>query len=175
MVVQTEKEFYLPGEVVNGKVWIQVTDSDIKAKQLTIEIKGKEQVKFKAFKMDGLTAETRTDTGKQVSKQEIFMKGEDIIVLFAHGDLDKGIYEGRFQFNLPVNTRSSCYWEYPTHKQTPFIKTKYIIYATLDRNEGQAPLRYKYSLMVHEKPCVIPEKSLAQKEAESITTWCCCS
>jgi hypothetical protein len=29
-------------------------------------------------------------------EQEIFMKGEDIIVLFAHGDLDKGLYEGRF-------------------------------------------------------------------------------
>lgn len=57
MVVQTEKEWYAPGEVVNGKVWIEVVDTPIKADKLVIEIKAKEQCKFKTFGYEGKTAE----------------------------------------------------------------------------------------------------------------------
>ena len=57
----------------------------------------------------------------------------------------------------------------------PFLKVKYFLCATLDRLEGQKPLRYKSSLMVHEKPDPQPLKDLKQMDAESITTWCCCS
>jgi hypothetical protein len=57
MVVQTEKEWYGPGEVVNGKIWIEVTERSIKADKLSVEIKAKEQCKFKVHKFEGKTAE----------------------------------------------------------------------------------------------------------------------
>jgi hypothetical protein len=90
------------------------------------------------------------------------MKGEDIIVLFAHGDLEKGLYEGRFQFKLPQNARASCYWEMNEHENMPFLKIKYRLCATLDRREGDKPLRYNTSLMVHEAPDEIPKKNRNQ-------------
>jgi hypothetical protein len=50
MMVQTEKPFYEPGEQVNGKVFIQIGQA-VTAKDLTIEIKGKEKSKFRKFRM----------------------------------------------------------------------------------------------------------------------------
>lgn len=65
MVVQTEKEWYGPGETVNGKIWIEVTERPIVADKLSIEIKAREQCKFKTFSFDGKTAEQRVKTTVQ--------------------------------------------------------------------------------------------------------------
>jgi hypothetical protein len=62
MVTQTEKEWYGPGETVNGKIWIEVTGRPIVADKLSIEIKAREQCKFKTFSFDGKTAEQRVKT-----------------------------------------------------------------------------------------------------------------
>ena len=50
-MVQTEKPFYGPGEQVNGKVFIQIGTA-VNAKDLTIEIKGKEKAKFRNYRME---------------------------------------------------------------------------------------------------------------------------
>ena len=89
------------GSCFCGAVQVEVKGAPIKASQLVMEIKAREQCKFKTFEYSGKTAEQREEVGKQCLEQEIFMKGEDIIVLFAHGDLEVGLYEGRFQFKLP--------------------------------------------------------------------------
>jgi len=61
------------------------------------------------------------------------------------------------------------------HENMPFLKIKYRLCATLDRREGDKPLRYNTSLMVHEAPDGIPKKNRNQSDAEQITTWCCCN
>jgi hypothetical protein len=56
MMIQTENPFYGPGEQVNGKVFLQINQS-VTAKDLTIQIKGKEKVKFKHIRWESKEGE----------------------------------------------------------------------------------------------------------------------
>ena len=47
--IQTELPFYEPGNVMNGKIYIEIFNEPVKCSHINLEIKGKEKAAFTRF------------------------------------------------------------------------------------------------------------------------------
>ena len=96
IVVQTEKPFYMPGEWINGKVYIKA-NQDIMCEELMIEIRGKEKCKFTTMEFKGHGDDRKLEKEKH-KKDRTFIHHNEMLANFGNTVVGKGEYECMFAF-----------------------------------------------------------------------------
>ena len=174
LMLQTEKPFYEPGEVITGTIYIRCT-LNVAAKHIMLEIKGKEKASWwdtehrSHQRADGTTAHTQVRVKRKADKK--IMEYKNSCFNFS-GGLFPGDYAIPFKFQLPTGIPSSILYNDKKHNRLPKAKVKYHIKAVVETFDGHSAMKYKQILIVREKPPHF-EQNISQISEHKITTWCC--
>ena len=156
MQLQTEFPFYEPGNIVNGKIFIELMQP-LQASHIKIKVKGKEEAKFKRFwneverHDDGTT--TLHEREEKVHNDKKFLHFEDNVFAVPGGILNAGTSEISFQFQLPLGIPSSFFFKNKHIREKPKAKVKYIVEAKLCTGSLlKKDMKYKQVLIIREPP-----------------------
>lgn len=170
--VQTEFPFYEPGNLVNGKIFIEVFEQ-LFANMVEIEIKGQEKAAFTRFYtvQEGDPPQT-VERSERVKCHHKFAHYKQPVFQIPGGFLAPGTYAISFQFQLPVGMPSSIYFKDTHVRERPKAKIKYHVKTTIHCANHKENMKYKQVLVIREPPVEF-KMNEAQMEESKISTWCC--
>lgn len=164
--VQTEFPFYEPGNVVNGKIFIEAMQP-LAATHIEIEVKGGEKAAFTRYWMDG--DQERWERIKHVHR---FAHYKMRVFEIPGHFLNPGSYAVSFQFTLPFGMPSSIYYKNVTTRERPKAKIKYFVKAIVHALNMSESMKYKQIIAIREKPVQFKTNE-QQQETSIVKTWCC--
>lgn len=187
MVVQLDRAFYYPGEVVNGKVFISSV-TPVGCQMMELSCEGKEKVEFTRFyyvyvwrrvrvHRDGRThwewRRVRVEKSERVSKKKKQMDFKvPLMDMGAYGyNLHPGNYMAGFSFTLPRKISSSLSYKNHGIRQKPEAKVEHKIKIKLYGPGGQ-PIKSKTEIVVRQLPFATPD--LVKKKELKVTKCGCC-
>lgn len=103
--VQTEFPFYEPGNIVNGKIFIEALQP-LQATHIEIEVKGGEKAAFTRFWNDG-----DQERSERVKYNHKFAHYKMRVFEIPGHFLNPGSYSVSFTFALPLGMPSSIYYK----------------------------------------------------------------
>ena len=143
--IQTEKPYYLPGEQVNGMVYICVRENTGKGgvyvSGMDMSFKGKEKVAFNTFRYEG-EEDNRRRVKDRHKKKHTFVSAKQRIANWEGGFLANGNYDLRFIFNIPKNAPSAVFFKDKHLEEKPKTEITYEIKAKLDCKFGTKDFKY---------------------------------
>ncbi|CDW76085.1 UNKNOWN [Stylonychia lemnae] len=174
LMVQTDKPFYEPGEVITGKVYIRC-NTPYDAKHIILKIKGKEkgswiQTVHRTVRNPDGTSRTVSEKIKRKSRRNI-MESKAPCFVFTQG-LIPGDYVVPFSFSLPSGIPSSMHFMNRGDLRHPKAQVKYSIKAFIETNTHGVGMGYKQILLVREHPPNF-EVNIERTSENLVKTWCC--
>ena len=103
--LQTEFPFYEPGNLVNGKIFIEVFEQ-LFANFIEIEVKGQEKAAFTRYWMEQ-DGDRQVERSERVKCCHKFAHYKQPVFPIPNGFLAPGSYAVSFQFQLPMGMPSS--------------------------------------------------------------------
>ncbi|CAI2370985.1 unnamed protein product [Moneuplotes crassus] len=175
IVVQTSKPYFTPGEEVTGNIYLSM-DQPFPATSLELEIKGKEEVKWKIRKNSSSSNSSHNRyhyTIKMEDKKQIFFF-QATIYEFEDETVYAGQYDFPFKFLLPEDLPSSCYFS--SYSQKARGMAQYKIKASLKCNtDDMKDMVFKQTLIIRQQPESIEMSTKADYNAKVYKCCCCCS
>ena len=187
MSVQLDRTFYYPGQMVNGKVFINA-QYPFKCAEMTLSCEGKEKAswtryyyvtkhKTRRVRRDGRwVTEHYTVRVEKHQHMEKKKKAMDFKVpIMNMGSLDytvnQGNYMATFQFQLPHKISSSMYFSHPGCREKPEVKIAHKVKIKLTGTGLPDPPKSKAEIVVRQLPIGVDtfQKKL---ENEAIEYFC---
>lgn len=150
--LQTEFPFYEPGNIVNGKIFIECAEP-MQAEYIELKVKGKEDVKFIRFwhETEGEGEDAHTvEHHEKMHKDKTFLEYKQKVFHVPGGMIHPGVSMVSFQFSLPNNIPSSFYYKDKKCREKPKACIKYTVQVKLEI-PGE-DLKYKQVLVIREPP-----------------------
>ncbi|CAI2371733.1 unnamed protein product [Moneuplotes crassus] len=170
IILQTAKSYYVPGEEVQGNIYLSL-DQSFPGTLLELLAKGKEEVKFE----DERSCCGNNYYTKDFSEKRKIFKFRETIHNFEGDSIPTGQYCFPFKLLLPEGIPSSCLYQIDDFSQTQG-KVKYKISAILTCNEDEMKdMTFKQTLVVRQQPEIVGTNSKATCDAEVNTCCCFCS
>lgn len=168
--VQTEFPYYEPGNLVNGKIFIEVFQP-LACTDVEIECKGAEKVSFKRFYY--VTEDDhQVEKCEKVKKEHKFAEYKQRVYQVPGGYLQPGTYAISFQFQLQDGLPSSVNFKDKKRREEPKAKVKYYVKTVVHTVDPHDKMKYKQVLAIRQKP-VDFKMNEGQHEKSKVTTWCC--
>lgn len=112
-IIQTEKPFYHPGEIIQAKVYMRIT-KPLAATHIDVEVKGKEKGSFRVYKSRRIPENGMERTewywDKHKSRREI-MESKMTVFTFPTGNLVPGDYAFPISFPMPRGIPASMFFK----------------------------------------------------------------
>ena len=186
IVLQTDKPYYAPGEIVTGKIYLYLQQA-YPGNMLELEIYGKEKVEWVVKKNKNRNNydydydyrdeyDILGDRYRRIKDKTSILAYTYPIYQFIGGTAIAGQYTFPFQVQLPMNVPSSCnYTNYDASQSLG--KVKYSLEARLTpiNPDTIQPMKFKQTLIVRQLPPPIPKSSSAEYSDEVNSCCCCCS
>ena len=152
-IIQFEKSFYYPGEVVNGTIFINVVDA-MQSKGVELELKCSEGTKFIISKQIRINDEhspggSRYETlREEVKDKKTHFQNKCYLPMFQNNNLNVGQYGIPFSFFIPGDLPGS--FEYYNYNESAYIKFEVKVKVHPINNEKKT--KFSSILIVRQNP-----------------------
>eukprot|EP00347_Sterkiella_histriomuscorum_P000383 403376073 len=166
MFIQLSKPCYLPGETVEGTIYLR-TMVPMEVDRIILQSKGYEKGSF--YKTVHRDNETHVEHRHH---SHTYFNQESPCFVFSVSILNPGDYAIPFSFPLPQGITSSIQFCDRTRFEKPEMKIKYFVKAYLKNKKSDNLMKYKQIVQVREP--VIQQQQHINKVCERQLTTCCC-
>ena len=169
--VQCEFPFYEPGNIINGKIHLQIFEP-IAASHIEIETKGQEKTSFKRFWFETDEEGHAEEKSEKCKQKKKFAHYKQRVFEIPDHQLMPGNYVIDFQFQLQEGLPSSFNLKDKKRREEPKAKVKYYVKTKLITFNEDDEMKYKQVLAIREKP--VNFESYAEKQERVHMKTCCC-